>query len=147
MNNYYPKITGNENPTFWDKECKVWLDAGKPDYVNGAIKGAEWYKVLRPNTLKEYNNTCANCGVKKDRDMGCDHVMTRHEGGGNVQKNLQILCRSCNSRKQALSLPKLQPWVGPTNKENDARCMQLRKELSSHCKALRGEIKALYGMR
>ena len=145
MNNYYPTITGNVNPKFWDGECQPWLDDGRPDYVEGVITSSEWKKVLRPAILKEYNNTCANCGVQKFSHMGCDHVMTRYEGGGNAMKNLQLLCRSCNSRKHALSLPKLQPWEGEPNEDKGGRCMELREELSAHCKQMRIEIKALRG--
>ena len=144
MNNYYPKISGSANPTFWDGECKPWLDAGKPNFSGNTITNKEW-RSLRADILVEYNDTCANCGMQQFTHMGCDHVMTRHEGGGNAPHNLQLLCRSCNSRKQTVSLPKLQPWVGEPNEETGARCKELRIEVSAHCKQMRIEIKALNG--
>jgi hypothetical protein len=144
MNNYYPKITGSANPTFWDGECKPWLDAGRPNFSGDDITNKEW-RSLRADILVEYNDTCANCGVQKNARMGCDHVMTRYEGGGNATHNLQLLCPSCNSRKGSLSLPKLQPWAGRLNKEKDSACMKLRLELSAYCKNMRKELKALGG--
>jgi len=142
MNNYYPTIAGSANPIFWDGECQPWLDAGKPDFSGNSIGTTHWRNVLRPAILEEYNDTCANCGVQQFSHMGCDHVMTRNEGGGNAPHNLQLLCRSCNSRKNAVSLPKLQPWVGEPNEDKGGRCMELREELSAHCKQMRIEIKA-----
>jgi len=143
MNNYYPTIAGSANPIFWDGECQPWLDAGKVGFVGNQRGTKEWREVLRPEAMREYNNTCANCGVQKRLPlMHCDHVMTKFEGGGNYQPNLQLLCNSCNCSKQALSLPKLQPWVGEPNEDGGARCMELRADLKAHCKQMRIEIKA-----
>lgn len=41
--------------------------------------------------------SCAHCGT--ELDLSVDHIIPRYEGGTNDANNLQVLCRSCNSRK------------------------------------------------
>jgi hypothetical protein len=40
---------------------------------------------------------CVRCGDTVD--LTIDHIIPRIRGGKNVLENLQILCRTCNSRK------------------------------------------------
>ena len=40
---------------------------------------------------------CQRCGATED--LTGDHIVPRSEGGRNVRENVQVLCRSCNSRK------------------------------------------------
>ena len=96
------------NPDFW-LECIGWLKDNCPGFVR--ISQYYWRKNLRPPVLAEYDNTCAWCGFQAHHHMGVDHVMTKHEGGGDVLKNLQLLCCRCNSIKREVSLPKLRPWA------------------------------------
>lgn len=42
---------------------------------------------------------CKSCGTTEN--MSIDHVVPVVKGGKNVISNLQLLCRSCNSRKGA----------------------------------------------
>jgi hypothetical protein len=42
-------------------------------------------------------HACATC--KSEEDLAIDHRVPIARGGTNQPKNLQILCRSCNSRK------------------------------------------------
>jgi hypothetical protein len=45
---------------------------------------------------------CAACNVsERDAEMTVDHIVPRIEDGSDEPSNLQPLCRSCNSRKQA----------------------------------------------
>ena len=46
---------------------------------------------------------CKECGRtldKDDRDLTIDHIIPQKYGGTNSVLNLQVLCRSCNSRKK-----------------------------------------------
>ncbi len=60
----------------------------------------------------EQYHTCRGCGATLDREMRgevtIDHIVPQKCYGTNAITNLQVLCRSCNSRKKdklnALSL-------------------------------------------
>ena len=66
----------------------------------------DYEKYLRDETFKKYtdeagNYHCACCGFT-DRSrvpFHVDHIIAMNNGGKSVLENLQILCRSCNSRK------------------------------------------------
>ena len=66
----------------------------------------DYEKYLRDETFKKYtdeagNYRCACCGFT-DRSrvpFHVDHIIAMNNGGKSVVENLQILCRSCNSRK------------------------------------------------
>jgi len=45
-----------------------------------------------------YTGKCANCG--KQYDLEFDHKLKFSHGGDNSPKNIQLLCRSCNQRKE-----------------------------------------------
>ncbi len=65
----------------------------------------EYEKELREKTYEASKDedglyTCAFCGRKSDKKIfEVDHIMPMNAGGKSVLDNLQILCRSCNSRK------------------------------------------------
>lgn len=45
-------------------------------------------------------HTCAYCGDQfSPRDLSCDHVVPRVQGGPDVWTNVVTACRSCNQRK------------------------------------------------
>lgn len=44
---------------------------------------------------------CVNCNVKLDKSYHVDHIMPIKLGGDNDKKNLQILCKTCNLKKNA----------------------------------------------
>ena len=140
----YINVPENEkdNPHFWT-ECIEWLKEGRPGFEGNTISDSTWRNTLRPSTLESYNHTCAWCGWKASSHMGCDHVMTRKEGGGNAPHNLQILCRSCNSRKQAVSLPRLAPWPFPITNDLPMVYNSRRNELSEICREMRKNLKGL----
>ena len=93
--------------------------ANHPNYVNGASYNGR----LRKTDLKEYfgsydkkivfkkfNNKCFKCGATEN--LTIDHNMPFSRGGKLTETNAVLLCRSCNSKKNA----KL-PTVFYTNKE------------------------------
>jgi uncharacterized protein CbrC (UPF0167 family) len=49
--------------------------------------------------LLKYNFECANCGATEG--LTIDHIKPVKLGGTDDYSNLQILCKSCNSRKGA----------------------------------------------
>jgi 5-methylcytosine-specific restriction endonuclease McrA len=47
--------------------------------------------------FKRDDHRCRHCGTEED--LGVDHVIPVSKGGPSDLDNLQVLCRSCNSRK------------------------------------------------
>lgn len=56
----------------------------------------------RRNIFKRDNHTCAYCGSSDD--LTVDHIVPKSKGGLNTWDNLITACRSCNNRKDDLSL-------------------------------------------
>ena len=46
-------------------------------------------------------NKCASCGTDVKKNYHVDHIMPIALGGGNGPDNLQILCKSCNLKKNS----------------------------------------------
>lgn len=60
----------------------------------GSHTAAEWQAIL-----KKHRGRCADCG--EGGKLTKDHVVPLSQGGTNFAYNMQPLCLSCNSRKQA----------------------------------------------
>ncbi len=54
--------------------------------------------ISKTTKVQVYTGKCANCG--KQYDLEYDHKMKFSHGGDNSPENIQILCRSCNQRKE-----------------------------------------------
>lgn len=52
---------------------------------------------VREIILRKYNSKCVWCGATDN--LTIDHILPVKLGGSNDEKNLQVLCRSCNSCK------------------------------------------------
>jgi len=52
---------------------------------------------LVKKVLNKYNHTCVYCGSTEN--LTIDHVKPFSKGGKDNFSNLQVLCKSCNSRK------------------------------------------------
>lgn len=81
-------------------------------------KGSEMDRVRKRTRTQEFfsrkkevlsrdNNTCQNCGSKKDLQI--DHITPISRGGSNEKSNLQVLCRDCNLSKRD---KKPSEWTG-----------------------------------
>ena len=53
----------------------------------------------RDEIFERDDHSCKMCGAKQD--LVVDHIIPFSRGGGTKMKNLQTLCRSCNSQKRA----------------------------------------------
>ena len=56
---------------------------------------SRWRKI-RARIIERDRGLCQLCGNEGD---SVDHIMPRIEGGTDDDSNLQLLCRSCNSKK------------------------------------------------
>ena len=56
-------------------------------------------KKLRQQVLERDGGRCLTCGATTD--LTIDHIVSLARGGSDEIDNLQTLCRSCNSRKNA----------------------------------------------
>ena len=57
------------------------------------------YRKTFKELLHKYNFKCFYCG--NDKNLTIDHIHPVRKGGNDHVSNLQILCKSCNSRKGA----------------------------------------------
>jgi len=62
------------------------------------IKNPKARVIPRSVKTKVYTGECAHCKVKHNLEY--DHKTKRSHGGTNHSSNIQILCRSCNQRKE-----------------------------------------------
>lgn len=53
---------------------------------------------LRTQVFARDGFKCKVCG--STQDLCIDHIIPERRGGATTLKNLQVLCRSCNSRKK-----------------------------------------------
>lgn len=56
-------------------------------------------KKLFQSLLYKYKFKCVHCGEKEPSKLTIDHIKPVSKGGSDEFSNLQILCKSCNSRK------------------------------------------------
>ena len=61
------------------------------------LKDSKAYKELRREMLIKFG-ICFNC--HSEDDLTIDHIIPMSMGGAHEIDNLQVLCRSCNSRKK-----------------------------------------------
>ena len=58
---------------------------------------------LREMFYVKYGKSCRYCRKKLTiRNMVCDHIIPLSKSGESVKENLQLICKSCNTRKGPL---------------------------------------------
>jgi len=76
---------------------------------------------LRKMFHTSYGKGCKYCDRKMTiRNMVCDHIIPLAKGGESTVKNLQLICKSCNTRKGPLDekdFIDLIQWVGKLKDE------------------------------
>ena len=71
------------------------------DTVNGFV-GQNYRDIYFQKNPDRYHE-CKGCGELLDREKSevtIDHIVPQKCGGTNAVTNLQVLCRSCNSKKK-----------------------------------------------
>lgn len=72
------------------------------------MEGAERLKAFNQATAKAENGWTPTKETRNARTATVDHIVPSSAGGTNRIENLLIMCRSCNSEKDALSMVE---WV------------------------------------
>lgn len=100
-----------EDPQSWRERAKAWAKANPERWRemmrNGDNKrrarkaGASgaWTEKDVQLRFALQRGKCAACRIELTRSFHRDHVVALAVGGSNDKSNLQLLCRSCNSRK------------------------------------------------
>ena len=77
-------------------------------------------KEIRESILAAYGKQCRYCrNVLKVNNMVCDHCIPLSHGGESIISNLQMICKSCNTKKGPLTdkaYGKLLAWLKRQNK-------------------------------
>jgi 5-methylcytosine-specific restriction endonuclease McrA len=60
-------------------------------------EGKEKYHARRAYWLAELGGKCVECGASSYLEF--DHIIPFSKGGSNSERNIQLLCRSCNLAK------------------------------------------------
>lgn len=65
--------------------------------------------------LEAYGTECPYCGRELTfRSIACDHIIPLKKQGPSIKANLQLICKSCNTRKGPLDekdFKKVMNWV------------------------------------
>ena len=67
---------------------------------------------IRRLLLRAYGNKCKYCrNILDVRNMVCDHMVPLSNGGDSTPKNLEMICKRCNTRKGPLTTKEYQGVV------------------------------------
>ena len=75
---------------------------------------------LKEMFLEVYSKGCPYCKKQLTfRNIACDHIVPLNKGGPSVQDNLQLICRTCNTRKGPLDEEDFLNIINWANKQKD----------------------------
>ena len=77
----------------------AFTDCLKSGYNRKKRQSIRNYKSVLKKLLHKYNFKCVHCQTKEN--LTIDHKIPVSKGGSDNIRNLQILCKSCNSKKGA----------------------------------------------
>ena len=83
--------------TEWDYLFWLKTTGRKIEYITKKIRKDIISQRLRNEVLSRDNYQCAFC--KSKEHLSIDHIKPEALGGKTILENLQVLCRSCNSKK------------------------------------------------
>lgn len=75
----------------------IFFETLKSSHNRTKRKAIRRYSETLGKLLHKYKFKCVYCGGKDD--LTIDHIVPVSKGGSDDFNNLQILCRSCNSKK------------------------------------------------
>jgi hypothetical protein len=88
------EISGKVPVIFQDKVPVISQESGGPEHQRRVIP-----KSVRLFVWQRDGGKCAQCGSRESLEF--DHIIPVSKGGSNTERNLQILCETCNRRKSA----------------------------------------------
>jgi len=87
--------------------------------------------VIRELFLSNYGSPCKYCDSILDvRNMVCDHVVPLSCGGPSTVRNLEMICRRCNTRKGPLTAVQYQGVVNWLNLQPEQVSSYIFRKLS-----------------
>jgi len=108
--------------TFWERVHKKLLR--KISTLKSSLKRRSYdcgvifditSKDLKELFLEFYGKECRYCDkILRINTIVCDHIVPLSKGGDSIKENLQLICRSCNSRKGPLNekdFLKIVKWI------------------------------------
>jgi len=117
--------------TYWNKAYKKL--SSKMSSLKGSLKRRSiHYNVkfkissndIRVLFIDSYGKECKYCTKQLTfRTIACDHIIPLSKGGNSTKENLQLICRTCNTRK------------GPLDEKDFGVLIQLIQELPDELKS------------
>tara|TARA_R110002074_G_scaffold221702_3_gene392433 strand:+ start:5851 stop:6285 length:435 start_codon:yes stop_codon:yes gene_type:complete len=96
---------------FWQRAYKklmAKISALKSSLKIRSIKNGVIFNVTLPELkemfLKTYGSKCRYCTkILSYKNIACDHIIPLAKSGDSIISNLQLICRTCNTRKGPLN--------------------------------------------
>ena len=123
--NHFKKVLEPVHRTYWQKAYKK-LSSKMSSLRSSLKRRSEKYEVefnISAQEIRElfydvYGKGCAYCDKQLTfRTIACDHIIPLSKQGVTTKENLQLICRTCNTRK------------GPLDEQDFVVLIQLISEL------------------